>query len=209
MNHEKSVRTSLSASLLLLIAYPFLVHVGVLTGVFWPALVNLILLFFLQLQPWRTIYWVLLVLLSGMVAWLTPRSAGMILYAPPILTIFLLFGIFFRSLLPGSDPLVSRIARLMHENPSTQLLQYTHAVTIGWVIFLLLMLVEVIALTLFAPQQQWSLFTNFYNYLFIVSFFFVEFLCRRFFVDPTERMSIKHFLSRLFSINYRKLFQQR
>ncbi len=198
-----------SASLLLLIAYPFLVHMGVLTGVFWPALVNLILLFFLQLQSWRTIYWVLLVFGVGIVAELTPHSAGMILYAPPILTILLLFGIFFRSLLPDSDPLVSRIARLMHENPSAQLLRYTHAVTIGWVIFLLLMLVEVIALTLFAPQQQWSLFTNFYNYLFIVSFFIVEFFCRRFFVNPAERMSIKYFLSRLFSINYRKLFQQR
>ena len=137
-----------------------------------------------------------------------PQWQNRVLYATPLLVIMLLLGLFGRSLLPGHEPLVSRIARIMHDAPSPELLRYTRAVTIGWVVFLALMLVEVIGLTLFATPEQWSLFTNFYNYVFMGIFFLLEFALRRFFIDPAERISFSHFFHRLVTIDYRKLFHQ-
>ncbi len=209
MDHEIQAQASLSVSLILFIAYPFIVHAGVLTGVSWPALALLTLLLILQFQPMRTLHQSLLAVSVALtLAWLVKDSADIVLYAPPLLIILLLLGLFTRSLLPGNKPLISRIAQLMHKEPSAELLRYTRAVTIGWVIFLSLMLLEVIGLTLFTSQEQWSLFTNFYNYLFMAVFFLLEFILRRFFVAPSERMSLRHFFYQLYSIDYRKLFRQ-
>lgn len=213
MCNEKPAQLSRPVSLLLLLAYPFAVHVGVLTGVMWPALAILALLFLLppllQSPTLRVVRWLPLIILvvTGLL-WLAPPSIDRVIYAPPLLITGLLLGLFARSLFPGNEPLVSRIARLMHEAPSAKLLRYTRGVTVGWVVFLTLMLLEVIGLGLFAPQEQWSLFTNFYNYLFMAGFFLLEFSLRRFFIDRAERLSLRQFLHRLITIDYRKLFWQ-
>lgn len=206
---EKLIRASRPVSILLLIAYPFAVHAGIVTGVIWPAIALIGVLLLWQTPLLTTNRWIWAVLpIIGLLLWFMPQWQNTVLYAPPLLVILLLLGLFGRSLLPGHEPLVSRIARIMHDAPSIELLRYTRAVTVGWVVFLALMLLEVIGLTLFATPEQWSLFTNFYNYFFMGIFFLLEFALRRFFIDPTERISLPHFFHRLVTIDYRKLFRQ-
>jgi uncharacterized membrane protein len=137
-----------------------------------------------------------------------PQAIQRLVYAPPLLITLFLLTLFARSLLPGRQPLVSRIARLMHDNPSPALLRYTRGVTVAWVVFLALMLLEVIALGLFAGPQRWSLFTNFYNYLLLGLFFVLEFSLRRLFVAEAERMPMAQFFHRLVKLDYRQLFRQ-
>ena len=207
MHHEKLIRAGRTVSLLLLLVYPFVVHTGILTDAIWPALAVLLMLVLIKPHFFFSRRVLLLFLpVAGILLWLTPHTVYSVLYAPPLLITLLFLALFAESLMPGNEALVSRIARIMHETPSPQLLRYTHAVTVGWVVFLSLMLLEVIVLTLFATAKQWSLFTNFYNYFFIGLFFLVEFMLRRFFIDPAERISLAQFFHRLVTIDYRKLF---
>jgi len=213
VQNEKRLQVSRPVSLLLLLSYPVAVHAGVLTGVMWPALAILALLFLLPpllgSPPGRVLRWLpIIVLVVAGLIWLAPPAIDKVIYAPPLLITLMLFAVFSRSLLPGNEPLVSRIARVMHASPSTKLLRYTHAVTWAWAVFLAAMLLEVVALGLYASQEQWSLYTNFYNYLFMGGFFLLEFSLRRFFVDAGERMSLTQFFRRLFALDYRRLFRQ-
>lgn len=212
MCNEKPARAASRLSLLLLLAYPFTVHAGVLTGVMWPALVILALLLLSSLVRTFSLralrYTVLCLVLAGVLLWQAPATLEKVIYAPPLLVTTALLWIFARSLLPGNEPLVSRIARMMHTAPSDRLLRYTRAVTVGWVIFLALMVLEIVVLGVFATQELWSLFTNFYNYLFMAGFFLLEFSLRRFCVDAAERLAPGQFFRRLVSIDYRKVFRE-
>lgn len=211
MCNERPTTFSRRLYLLLLPAYPIAVHIGVISGVMWPALALLLLLFILPLlTSYPPILQLLAIALFAVVSAFMfphlPPEAGKLVYAPPLLMPLFLLLLFGRSLLPGRQPLVSRIALLMHEQPSRQLLRYTRAVTIAWVLFFAAMVLEVLYLGLYASDIDWSLFTNFYNYLFIVLFFLLEFLLRRWFVAGHERLSAAGFLRGLLRIDYRRLF---
>lgn len=199
-------------SLLLLFAYPVSVHAGVLTGVMWPAIAVLAALLVVPplLRHPSVPRLLLLLLVAGALSLsltLAPQAVQRVVYAPPLLITLFLLSLFGRSLLPGREPLVSRIVRLMHDTPSERLLRYTRGVTVAWVVFLAAMLLEVIALGLYAEPERWSLFTNFYNYLLMALFFLVEFSLRSFFIAAEERMTMVRYFHRLVRIDYRQLFR--
>lgn len=207
-----AARITAPLSLLLLFAYPVSVHAGVLTGVMWPALAVLAALLVVPpLLSRPSLPRFLLLLLVAGVLWLAlhfaPQALQRVVYAPPLLITLFLLVVFGRSLMPGREPLISRIAHLMHDSPSKALLRYTRGVTIAWVVFLGAMLLEVIVLGLYAEPELWSLFTNFYNYLLMGLFFLLEFSLRRLFIAAEERMTMGQFFHRLVRIDYRQLFR--
>lgn len=214
MCNEKLAQAARPVFLLLLVTYPLAVHAGVLTGIVWPAiavLAALILLppLLLSFTPGHLLRVIVIATFLALFLRSVPEVAEGFVYAPPVLFTLLLLFLFARSLLPGRQPLISRIAWLLHERPSSQLLRYTHRVTVAWVVFLALILLEVVLLGMFASRELWSLFSNFYNYLLITLFLLTEFYLRRFFISPVERMSMREFFRKLADLDYRKLLWQR
>jgi uncharacterized membrane protein len=194
---------------LLLLSYPFAVHLGVLYGRFWPALLILLslLLLPLWLQPSRARRWAGLALagLLLLAVGLTPFNGSQLLYLAPPAILLLMWVMFARTLLPGQTPLVTRIAELMHEAMTPRLRRYTRGVTWAWLGFFSALLLEVLWLSLYAAPERWSLYTNFINYLLVAGFFLLEFILRRFVLSPEERLGFIPFFRALARIDLRAL----
>jgi uncharacterized membrane protein len=96
---------------------------------------------------------------------------------PPAISLFLclLFG---KTLLPGNEPLVTRIARLERGELSPDLIAYTRRVTWVWTGFLLLVTLESTFLAIYTSVETWSLFANILNYAFIGALFTAEYIYR-------------------------------
>ncbi len=128
-----------------------------------------------------------------------------IIYLPPILIISLILYPFIRSVLPGQTPLISRFYQLTEDGHEPDKMRYTARLTWFWIVFIILLLINTLALTLFAPLELWSLFTNFINYLLLLAMLILEWLFRMFWFK--EWVSPIHFAGQLLSIDQRELFR--
>lgn len=203
MYHE--ARTAVRVlPLLLFLSYPFAVHLGVLYGQLLPALLILLMLLLL---PAPTAGRLGLVLSAAVALAITPLTAGQLLYLPPPAIILFFWVMFARTLLPGETPLISRIAAMMHGALTPRLERYTRRVTWAWLLFFSALLVEIVLISMYASKEQWSLFTNFVNYLLLGSFFLVEFALRSVFLSPEERLGFTDFFRSLLRIDLRTLLR--
>ncbi len=95
-------------------------------------------------------------------------------------------------------PLIERLARLLHEPDeiSDEVARYARKVTLGWTLFLFGLAMLNLTLALLAnpdgillmmgmhpivtvPQEVWSLFANFLNYVMAGAFFVIEYIYRQ------------------------------
>lgn len=102
------------------------------------------------------------------------------LYLPPILLLSFCTFYFAKTLLPGNEPVITKIARVVFQEEGPEIADYTRKVTRLWTVFLAILLVQTIGLSLFAPIELWSLFTNVLNYLFMSLLFITEYIYRQF-----------------------------
>lgn len=199
-------------ALILLLAYPLTLHLGLATERIQPAL--LLLLGFLLISGMAMLArgnrsgWLPLTGLVIATGWLYAYQGEpqTLLKLPPVLIngiLCLLFGI---TLLPGQKPLISRFAEIMHghalDAPS---LRYTRGVTGLWCALFAFMTLESLLLGLFAETQIWSLFTNFLNYLVILLVFFLEYRLRLLRLPHLEHAGFFRFLLDLSRIDWRRL----
>ena len=207
MPHE--ARTAVRVlPLLLFLSYPFAVHLGVLYGQLFPALLILLLLLLLPAPTAGRLGLVLGVVISAAFALVvTPLTAEQLLYLPPPAIILFFWVMFARTLLPGETPLISRIAAMMHGALTPRLERYTRRVTWAWLLFFSALLVEIVLLSMYAGKEQWSLFTNFVNYLLLGTFFLAEFALRSVFLSPEERLGFTDFFRSLSRIDLRTLLR--
>lgn len=98
--------------------------------------------------------------------------------------LFLGFG---RTLVPGSQPLVSRFAELVHGTLSPLLARYTRGATWAWVIYFGLTAVVSVLLFALAPPAVWSAFVNLLSMPLLGAMFAGEYLVRRWLVPRSER----------------------
>jgi uncharacterized membrane protein len=117
---------------------------------------------------------ILLLCLIGLV-----EGSLLALYLPPFLIQGTLLWLFAGTLRAGREPLITRIARVVFQQQDEATRRYTRAVTWLWVAVFCGLLVETLILTLWAPLEVWSLFTNIINYLFLLLVFAAEFTYRR------------------------------
>lgn len=176
---------------LTLLAYPLVVHVGVLRGVPGAGLLTLLVIAAVMLLPalrQRAVAaWTGLILgACAAVLAIAGGHALALLYLPPVVITFMLLCLFGGSLQGSRTPVVTAIALRMGESPSPELYRYTRSVTRAWTIVFALLLVESTLLALFAPPGIWSLFTNIINYCVVGVFFAGEFWLRRFYL-PVQR----------------------
>ncbi len=121
---------------------------------------------------------ILLLGVAGCMAW-NRTGTDRLLPLLPQLAIYLgLLAWFGGTLRPGRDPLVTYMARHVHETMSVELLAYTRRVTIAWCVFFLAMALTSTALFLWAPVQAWSLFAHLINLPLVIAMFLAEYLWR-------------------------------
>lgn len=115
------------------------------------------------------------------------------------LTLAWLFG---STLKPGSEPLVTLMARTMGDEMDPATCRYTRYVTLAWTLFLTTLALISAALALWAPITLWSLFTNLISYLLVALFFIGEFYIRPRFVHQ-PRQTLRQFVHRLLLVRPR------
>ncbi|MBN9426213.1 MAG: acyl carrier protein [Burkholderiales bacterium] len=87
----------------------------------------------------------------------------------------LLFG---RSLLRGRQPLVTRLALLLHQQLPAPMLAYTRSVTRAWTLFFAAMTLVSLSLYQFGPMAWWSVLANFLTLPAVALMFAVEYAIR-------------------------------
>ncbi len=103
--------------------------------------------------------------------------AKIILLPPVVLNGFFLY-IFGRTLLPGREPLISRMSRLEVGEVTPELATYTKRLSICWVVFFAVSLIASILLALYGDLAMWSWITNLAGPAIGVSLFLLEHLYR-------------------------------
>jgi uncharacterized membrane protein len=165
-------------------AFPLALHAAVLHGNPWfvAALSAAIGANFVWLAARKALPWWLLAAagVAALAAALMDRQiAARLTFLPPILIYVFLCWAFARTLAPGREPLVTRIARLVRDGELPEpLVVHTRRVTWLWAVALALMAAISAALARFAEPATWSFFTNILSYALLGLLFVLEYLYR-------------------------------
>lgn len=169
----------------LLLAYPILVHAAVLTNSRWLTAAALVSLIVNAMWPWlrgfgrSTVPMVLVLFVIGFGIARVPMHE-VLFYAAPILVLAVFLSLFANSLRPDHMPVATRVAESVRGGPCPRRVQrYTRGVTIYWCVVFTVLIVENIALALLASPVVWSLFANGGNYVVVGLAFAGELVCRR------------------------------
>ncbi len=198
--------------LILLLAYPVALHLGVVNDRMQPALILLLGLMLvsgvLMLARGNRYGWTVLGGFMAAAGWITlyHGEPETLLKLPPVLINGILCLLFGYTLLPGRKPLISRFAEIMHGHAlDAQSLRYTRGVTLLWSALFALLTLESLLLGMLAEPALWSLFTNFLNYLFVLLLFVVEYRLRLRRLPHLEHAGFFRFLLDLRRIDWRRL----
>ncbi len=97
---------------------------------------------------------------------------------PQIFAYLALLWLFGRSLRPPGEPLITRLARLVHGELPPEIERYTRAVTIFWCLFFAAMSLASIALLALVSIEAWLFFANVLNLPLLACAFVGEYLVR-------------------------------
>jgi uncharacterized membrane protein len=174
--------------LLACVGYQWLVHSAIIGEQADSIRLALTLLPLLALAFWvlararNKILWFLVLLAAGAATYLLERQEMWGLaaaYGIPHAAIYLfLLWLFGRTLLPGKEPLVTRLARRVHGTLPPELETYTRRVTFAWCIFFGAQIIISALLFKFAPLNTWSLFISLLNFPLLVLMFVGEYVYR-------------------------------
>jgi uncharacterized membrane protein len=187
----------------LALGYPLLAHLGIVLADFrlqWLALDWLLALsLWGALTARRTWAWVALLGSAAALYGLFSMGGGAYaLYVPPAVIPAALFIAFARSLRPGEQPWVARVATLMRGAPLPEpLVVYTRQVTLLWCGVFIVMFASAVVLAIWASLELWSLMTNIVHYLVLGAIFVAEFAYRRLRFRDLEPWNLFEYLRRL------------
>ena len=103
------------------------------------------------------------------------RALPLVLQLVICLALAWMFG---RTLRPGREPLLTRLARGVHGTLPPAIVAYTRNITLMWTLFLLAASATSVLLFAFAPLRVWSLFANLLLLPAVVLMFLGEYLYR-------------------------------
>ena len=118
----------------------------------------------------------------------------LLIYIPPVAIPGILLWLFMRSLGKGSEPVITKFARIMEDEELDREREiYTRQVTVIWAGVFVFMILEALILALWAPMPIWSWATHVGNYVLIATVLVAEIIYRqhRFKMD---RGHIKQFI---------------
>lgn len=103
-----------------------------------------------------------------------------VIYGVPHATAyFFLLWLFGHTLINGREPLITRLAGVIHGTLVPSMVEYTRGVTLAWCVFFALQLLLSVVLLGFAPLAWWSMFVNILNAPLVALMFAGEHLYRR------------------------------
>ncbi len=169
-------------AVLALLAYPFLVWMGLQQQAARPLALLLLLLLGLRwlLAPQnakRNVLWMLLAALIIIVPTLYFNRADFLLFYPVLMNASMLL-IFFASLF-AQQSAVEKIARLHEPDLPPAGVRYTRRVTQAWCVFFVANGAAALYTALYCTYAQWALYNGLLSYVLIAAFFLLELLWRR------------------------------
>lgn len=183
-----------------ILGYPLLCHAAVAFGEPRWAALGLVLLAWVTVRAWRgalASVFAVVVLLAVATAVIAVAPTA-IVYVPPIALNLALCALFARSLRSGSEPMITRFARLERAGDMPdELATYTRRLTQLWTVFFVLMAAISLSLALWASPAAWSLFTNLVNYALVLLMFVLEYAYRRIRYRHYRHAGVMEFLRRL------------
>lgn len=140
------------------------------------------LLMGLGVQASTGIRWGLAMITLSVFMWAFVLNPQLVLSIMPAVVNLLMARLFQMTLEIGSEPLISRIARIARQNGPlpNELATYTRRLTAAWAVFFLALAVSSLLLAAFASIETVMLFANTLNMIFIGLFFVIENMYRRF-----------------------------
>jgi uncharacterized membrane protein len=115
----------------------------------------------------------------GVVLWREFGTDSALFYPVPYLIVYaFLLWFFGRTLIPGRQPLITRLATHVHGELPAAIASYTRRVTWAWCVFFAAIVLTSILLFLFAPLPVWSVFNNLLNLPLVVAMYLGEYAWR-------------------------------
>lgn len=211
----------------LALAYPILTHLGVHLGsvALICAALSVLVLLVLSAPLLAGRAWAWLVCAAALVTLaLLGRAgevaeAGVLLFLPPVVLYLALAWFFGRTLMPGRQPLISRLVWHLHDRPPAlpaDIAAYTRTLTLMWALLLAAIATTNATLALLAtpdgvlelagyapavtvPRTVWSMVANFLSFTLVLGFMAGEYVWR-WFRFPEERhrfRSVFDFIDRM------------
>lgn len=173
-------------ALLGFIAWQWFAHVAASEGTVGPLRLALLMLPLLALALWavvnarRKLWWCLLLIAAAVLIYALARHGGYeyaaAAYGVPhaAINLFLLW-FFARTLRPGTEALITRLAHRVHGELPPVMVTYTRRLTLAWCIFFAAQVVVSALLFAFVSVDAWSFFINVLNVPLVAVMFVAEY----------------------------------
>lgn len=200
--------------LLALIALPVATHLAAIKGGSLLPMICSLALFGLILRPvfgnpGRLATCALFLALFAGGAMVAAYAGNRAILLPPLLVNASLLILFGRTLRPGQQPLITRLAKLYRGRLEPRVAGYTRQITWAWSIVFAGLLIEIVVLALFAPLATASLFANVLNYILVAALFVIEYGIRRWRLADLEHPGFWTFVAFLRQTNWQTFFSGR
>lgn len=106
------------------------------------------------------------------------ESMGFIVYAPPLAAFAFMAFFFYRTLRPGSVPLITRVARMEHPDLPADMACHARMLTWAWSLCFMLLFVVALVLALLLPLDMWSRWVHGLGYVLPGALFLGEYAYR-------------------------------
>ena len=107
-------------------------------------------------------------------------SMQFIVYAPPLAAFAFMAYFFFRTLRPGSEPLITRVARLEHPDLPPDMARHARMLTWAWSLCFVLLFAVALALAPLLQLDRWSRWVHGLGYVVPGALFFGEYAYRHY-----------------------------
>ena len=133
-------------------------------------------------RSWRGRLGLTALMLAAVAAWVawgaTSANPALVYLLPHGGAYLFMLWLFGRTLMPGREALITRLARHVHGTLPEDIERYTRQVTTAWCVFFAGMALSSLLLFLLAPLAVWSVFANLLNVPLVVAMFLAEYLYR-------------------------------
>ncbi len=124
--------------------------------------------------------------LAGLLAGITLAAACLhwsdsiffIIYFPPLFAFAFMAYFFYRTLEPGSEPLITRVARKEHPDLPTEIVQFTRTLTWAWSLCFAFLFLVALLLASLLPLDSWSRWVQGLGYAVPATLFLGEYVYR-------------------------------
>lgn len=189
----RSALATLAAAGYAWLAFQHVTHPGPsLSGALFGFVPLLGILTWLAWQSNKRVIWLSMLAFALLASWLAQDSllthyhwAYLAQHVGILSALGLMFG---RTLRAGQEPLVTRFARMVHEEVTPKLAAYTRKVTWAWTLFFIGMILASLSLFVFASRTAWAMFAEGFTPVLVVSMFVVEYLARIAVLSAQERV---------------------